>query len=374
MTTVDPNLLSSDTGVSSAPQDRKRIQLVIMSSKDKGYIPCVPSSIELEQEIQGAPSKLTFQVMQDEVLDFEEGALVTLQYGSVNVFKGFVFTKKQDKEKVVTVTAYDQLRYLKNKDIYSFVGVTAKQVIERIANDFKLVLGDISDTKYVIPKMRASNKTLFDIIGDALDHTYAYSKNTSGEYDKTRYVLYDDFGKLMLKEIGALDVPILIDSETAENFIFESTIDKRTYNRVKLYEDNKDTGKREIYIAEDSANEARWGILQLTENVNSKKCLDIVGKAKLKLDSYNFAQKTLTVDHALGDCRVRAGSRIYLSLKVKDSTSNLGNGTKAVQMLVMSAKHIWTNDYYVMDLVLKGGALGEQTTNNNTSTTRQTDQ
>ncbi len=374
MSTVDSSTKITASGVSSVPAEKKSVQLTIMTNDSKGFVPCVPDSITWQLDRWGAPGKLTFQVLQDDILDFEEGNCVQLRYGDLDLFKGYVFTKKQDKDRVVSVTAYDQLRYFKNKDVYQFVDITASEILTRIAGDYQLTLGEIENTAYKIPKMRNSNETLFDIVNKALMHTYLYAKNEDGTvYTKKSYILYDNFGKICLKEVGSLDVPILIDSETAENFTFETSIDKDTYNTVKLYEDNKDTGKREIYIAKDSANQKRWGILQRTESINSKKCANPTEKAKRMLDTGNYARKSLTITNALGDCRVRAGSRIWLSLKVKDSTSNLGNGTTAVQMLVESVKHKFTNDYYVMDLTLKGGALGEQTASTDATTTSSTD-
>lgn len=361
MSTVDSSTTIKSSGISTSKAEKKNIQLAIMTSNEKGFIPCVPDSITWTLDRWGSPGKLTFKVLQDDTLDFEEGNCVQLRYGDLDLFKGYVFTKKQDRNSVVSVTAYDQLRYLKNKDIYQFVNIKASEVVQRIAEDFKLTVGEVEDTKYVIPKMRSSNETLFDTIGKALAHTYLYSKTEKGEPEKKFYILYDNFGRLCLKEVGSLDVPILIDSETAENFSFESSIDKDTYNTIKLYEDDKQSGKRQVYIARNEAFQQRWGILQKTESINSKKCANPDEKAKRMLDSYNFAKKTLTISNALGDCRVRAGSRIWVSLKVKDSTSNLGDGKQAVQMLVESVKHKFTNDYYTMDLTLKGGALGEQT-------------
>ena len=48
------------------------------------------------------------------------------------------------------------------------------------------------------------------------------------EATKNLYVLYDDYGKLTLKNINDMRVDFLIDSETAENFSFTSDIDKDT--------------------------------------------------------------------------------------------------------------------------------------------------
>lgn len=61
------------------------------------------------------------------------------------------------------------------------------------------------------------------------------------------YVLYDDFGKLCLKNLERMKVGLVIDEETGENFDYESSIDSDTYNQIKLTYDNSDTGK-EKYI------------------------------------------------------------------------------------------------------------------------------
>ena len=50
-------------------------------------------------------------------------------------------------------------------------------------------------------------------------------------------------------EIGYL----CIDAETAGNFNYSSSIEN-TYNKVKLTYDNEKTGKRDVYIAQDSNN------------------------------------------------------------------------------------------------------------------------
>ena len=54
----------------------------------------------------------------------------------------------------------------------------------------------------------------------------------------------------------------MIDEETGQNFDYTSSIDENTYNKIKLTYDNKDTGKRDVYITQDSSNINKWGILQ----------------------------------------------------------------------------------------------------------------
>ena len=128
-----------------------------------------------------------------------------------------MFRKKRDKEQIIKTTAYDQLRYLKNKDTRVYVNKRADEVVRSIASDFQLNVGMLENTGYVIAKKTESNQSLFDIILNALDETIRNRKEM--------YVLYDDFGKLCLKNLERMKVGLVIDEETGENFDYESSID-----------------------------------------------------------------------------------------------------------------------------------------------------
>lgn len=64
---------------------------------------------------KNTPGKLVFKVLKDDILDFSEGSPVRMKVDGDNVFFGFVFKQQRTKDKIITVTAYDQLRYLKIK-------------------------------------------------------------------------------------------------------------------------------------------------------------------------------------------------------------------------------------------------------------------
>lgn len=334
---------SSAAAGAAVQQNQKQLQLVIHNKEtDKYYWPSVEDGVRWETNWKGAPGKLAFKVLKDEMLDFHEGDTVQANYGGTNFFYGFVFGKQHDKDGSISVTAYDQIRYLKNKDIYIFLNKTAGEAIQCIADDFQLQTGELMDTGYVIPKYRGANKTLLDIIQTLLDMT---TENTG-----RLYCFYDDFGKLMLKDLEELKLDLLIDCETAENFSYESTIDKDTYNQVKLYYDNTDTGKRDVWMSKDSANIKRWGVLQLTESVNPKKAINFGQMADTKLKLHNRVKRTLRIRNAFGDLRVRGGSMLYVNLKLDDMTI-----TK--QLIVESVRHTLTNGLHTMELTLKGDVI-----------------
>lgn len=311
---------------------------IIIQNGEKVYEPVVEEGITWETERKGVPGKLTFNVLKDDVIDFTEGNTVKMAVDSKNVFYGYVFTKKRDKDGIISVTAYDQLRYLKNKDALWYTNKSAADVVKMLAADFKLKVGEIEDTVYVIPKRNEENVTLFDIIQNALDLTLLNKKKL--------YVLYDDFGQLMLKDVESMKLDLLIDGDTAENYSYTSSIDSSTYNRIRLYYDNKDTGKRELYITLDSSTQLQWGILQYCESIEEK----CNGKAKADalLQLYNRKTRNLSIDNAFGDTRVRAGTSIGVQLDLGDIAVNN-------YMLVEKAKHVFNNKEHLMNLTLRGG-------------------
>ena len=95
-------------------------QQLLIQNGNTVYEPVVQDEITWTTERKGAAGKLEFKV------------------DNTNLFYGFVFRKKRDKEQIITTTAYDQLRYLKNKDTRVYVNKRADEVVRSIASDFQL--------------------------------------------------------------------------------------------------------------------------------------------------------------------------------------------------------------------------------------------
>lgn len=313
------------------------VELLIQNGS-KVYIPIVEEGITWQTERKGSPGELKFNVLKDAAINFTEGNAVRMKVDGKNVFYGFIFSKKRDKEGIISVTAYDQLRYFKNKDTYVYTNKTAGEFIKMLASDFQMQTGTLEDTGYKIPSRVEENSTLFDMVQSALDVTL--------ENKKQMYVMFDDFGKITLKNISSMILNLLIDEETGENFTYTSSIDTNTFNKVKLTYENEDTGKRDVYIAQDSNNINNWGVLQyfdtLQKGENGK------AKADALLALYNKKTRNLSISKALGDTRVRAGCMIVVQL-------NLGDVNVQNLMLVEKCKHTFSESEHFMDLTLRGG-------------------
>ena len=317
--------------------------LIANETGSQVYQPAVEEGIEWTTQRSGTPGKLTFKVLKDDIMDFTEGSAVRLKDGDDKIFYGFIFTQSRQKDQIITITAYDQLRYLQNKDTKIYEGKTATQFIRMLGADYTLNIGTMENTGYVITSRVEENTSLFDMIGNALDLTLA---NTG-----KMFVLYDDFGKLTLKSldnmrVGSGDTFLMIDEESGEDFEYKSSIDSDTYNKIKLTYDNEDTGAREIYIAQSGANINKWGMLQYFDTLQKGENGQAKADALLKL--YNKKTRNLKLTNVFGDNRVRAGSLIVVNL-------SLGDMTVKNFMLVEKCTHTYKESEHWMDLTLRGG-------------------
>ena len=306
----------------------------------KGFEPIVLDDIQWETERKGSPGKLTLKVYQDSILNVSEGNAVSFKVGKKNVFFGYIFKRSMDNTNVMTLTCYDQMRYLKNKDTYSFENTTANRSVGALAKDFGIVTGELEETSYVIKAVVYENKSLLDMMQDALEMTLTNTKKL--------YVLYDKYGKLTVQQIARMKVGLLIDAETAESFDFECGIDDETYNRIKLEYEDDSTHKRSYWYAEDRETQKKWGTLQYFESISKDDKDTAQSKADTQLKQYNTPGKHLTVSGIIGDLRVRAGSMVMVQLKFGQEKINNW-------MVVDSCTHTFKQNEHFMKLKLIGG-------------------
>ncbi len=313
---------------------------LLIQHNNEIYRPAVVEGVEWTTERKGVPGKLTFDVLKTKNLDFTEGDKVSFSSDGEKVFKGYVFEKRRGKDGVIAVTAYDQLRYLKNRDTLNYQNKTATEVIKMIADDYKLKYGALADTGFVIPSRIEENQTLFDIIQTALDLTL---QNTG-----KLYVFYDDYGELTLYDIKDMRVNVIYDELTAQDYDYISSIDGDTYNRIKLVYKDSDAGTTTVYTSTAPVEVKQWGILQycdeLEDNVNG------IAKATELLRFYGHKSRKLELKDAYGYVGVRAGTYIPVIL-------NLGDIEIKQQMLVERVTHYFNYQWHTMDLSLRGGLI-----------------
>ena len=87
--------------------------------------------IQWSTRLYGA-GELKFKVLKDNVMDFKEGDQVTFYRNNDSYhLKGLWFLlKERHKNSPITVLCYDQLRYFKNKDTYTYSNITASGLLK----------------------------------------------------------------------------------------------------------------------------------------------------------------------------------------------------------------------------------------------------
>ncbi|MEC0234466.1 hypothetical protein P4H71_09020 [Paenibacillus kribbensis] len=242
-------------------------------------------------------------IYQDPSFAINNGDVIRVKDGEWNIFYGYVFEISESRDESVKVKCYDQIRYLMSNDTYVFKGIKASDVVRRIADDFKLKTGTIQDTGYVIPVMIEDNKKLLDIVWKALDLTLIHAGQN--------FIFYDDFGKLMVRRLSELKVSTAIgDGSLMTDYEYSRSIDSDTYTKIKIVQNNKKSGKRDVYIAQNSANAARWGQLQLYQVADEKQNAAQINQLLSQLAQLkNRETRSLSLT-ALGAPGIRAGSYI----------------------------------------------------------------
>lgn len=316
------------------------VELYIINHDGKIMFPVVSGTVNLESCRRGSPGKLSFSVLKTAELDFLNGAQVVLKSRGIEMFYGFVFEKEKGKDDTIKVTAYDQMRYFKNKDCYVYENKTAAELVKMIADDHNLVCGALADTGYKIPLRVEDNATLFDIVQNAFDQTLYQT----GEM----FVLYDDFGKLCIKNPKDWIFDLVIDEETALNYTYQASINDDVYSRIKLYYDNEETGEREVYIHNNEEKINRWGVLQMCDSIDDGE--DGASKAALLAALYGQESRSLEIKDAFGSPLIRGGCSVCVMLNVGERIINHF-------MLVESVKHKFSGGNHRMDLTLLGGDI-----------------
>lgn len=310
---------------------------------DTAYLVSPVDGVELTRGRDMVPATLKFKVPKDDTLNFQEGDRVQFKVNSTIVFYGFVFEKSRDREAIISVTAYDQLRYLKNKDCYVYNAKTASELIKMICDDYNLTVADGDGLAHT--QVRCShiddNKTLADIISYALAFTTIYGPG------HPIYELYDDGGKIKLQNVMGSEMTLdcLIDADVTSNYTYTTSIDKDTCNMVKIVRDvpeaNRKTWVRTGEVRDDETMR-QWGRLQYVIRPDDKNATPIE-QAKHYLSLHDAKTREIKLKGVIGDVRVRGGTRLFCQFNFGDIAVNN-------YLMVSAVTHHFTENCHLMDL------------------------
>lgn len=324
------------------------VELLVEATNKKVYeISELVKSAEWSDTLNDGCSKFTFSYLANG-LNIDNGSIVRFKYDGANIFYGVVFKHEHAKNKVVTITAYDLLRYCKAKDTVVIKGDTVTTLARKMCNYFGIPVGTLANTGYVLPTDAQSDKTWLDIMYGAIGDTL----RTTGRW----YALRDEFGLICLRDLTSLETNLILgDGSACYDYSYSKSIDDDFYNEIKLAVDNEVTGKRDVYIAKDSGSINKYGLLQYYDvmsfnststgsgsqssankaaNEAKKKSLAIqMSNALLSL--YNGETESFSMS-CIGNTAIRAGSSFHAYL------SEIGINKR---LIVKTATHTFLPNY-----------------------------
>lgn len=313
------------------------MQVDLLINDGKNWLrPQVLSGLRL-QRAANAAAVLDFVVVKNGMLNFLEGAPVRLRLDGQTVFVGRVFSKRRRQPELIQVRAYDQLRYLQNRDCCMLRDFTPGDLLRRICSENNMQLGKVADCGLRLGAHSFDNRRYLDMLAEVLAEVW--------QARGRRYFVYDDCGVVCLQSCWDMRVNILLAADCIGGYEYATSIDEKTYNRVKVIYEDKRKGLRKEFVAEDGGKIADWGVLQLvSKNADAKQ--QTYSRARELLQLYRQRRESLLVFQAPGNIMVRGGSMVGVRL-------NLGEQLVDCWALVKRAEHLIEQGNCLMNLSLE---------------------
>lgn len=308
--------------------------------------------------------QLTFFVQKDPsgiVGSINNGDLVLFKKDGVGIFYGYVFTVGMDATEVFKITAFDQMRYLKNENVMVIKNMTVSEIFKKICVENKLKYKIITPIDYVPPAKIYEGKTMFSILREVIqlaeNDSAKKAKENKGVAQK--YIIRDNFGTLELRSVESLMTNVKLGDESLlSSYQYETSIDKNTYNSIIVVQKVNVEGKKKkgekkeknTFIKEQKSDSLQktWGLLrkvvQADEHMNEAQVIEF---AQNWLKNTGRETRTLSLS-SMGVMGFTAG------VGFKFDVSSLG---QQLFMYILNATHKYQQDFHTMELEVNANDL-----------------
>lgn len=326
------------------------VEMEIYASTNTGepkkmYKPVLLDKISWTNTWDCNPSKMTFTTLKDAVINYGFGSKVVLKVNKEIVWVGYVFDKQRNADVKIKNTAYDQIRYLKNKITMSFEGKKTSEIVKKIVDEFHLPMEEIKG----LNEAQKHADTVIDgeeacqVINEVLVRHLTYNQENLS--------FHDEKGKLVLKTIEDMRIKdqVFIPREMSD-YDYSSGISD-TYNSIVIDVLAYDGETHDRYVKlEDEESIKRWGLLRYVDKSNEPP--DVVkSKAETLLKILNREFRTLKLKKVKGNFKVYPGSLVVVSLP-------LGDMVLKHWMVVKEVTHTIDETGYWMDMIVENSELG----------------
>lgn len=311
----------------------------------KMFIPVLLDDVRITSTYDCNPSKMVFTVLKEGALNFGMGTKAVLKMDDQIVWVGYVMYKHRTSDVKIECTAYDQLRYLKNKISKSYTEqFKIEDAIKDVLKDLDLPVGEFDELKecWMQPCVYDLQEAL-EVVDDLCTE---YLRRL-----QVNLVFFDNAGEICLRTLDNMRVTNqFFTAEEMNDWDYTSSIEN-SYNSivVDLLQDDGETHDRYITVEDESAIN-RWGLLRYTDKDNEGETI-AKNKAESLLKLLNRETRTLKLKQVLGNTQVRGGSLVAVKL-------NLGDMLLYSWMVVKGVTHTLGQDGYTMDIEVQNSALG----------------
>lgn len=337
------------------------------------------SSVSLSTEARVSAAQLTAEIPVTGGVVPRPGSMVILEATNedgifVRVFVGFVFTYSVDRFGVVSMTAYDAIRYLQNPASGKWVGkngIDISEIVKDVVKQCGLpVMAEQMQMETVgvkpIRLIKIAEKGI-DIIDEVLE--WAQLKATANENGVTtkggknmaatraseRWVFVDNCGTLLLctanqlanKVLGVKEPPIIGTGCAITEMSMNVSIDESA-NQVWLL--RAGSGGMSGWEAKDEERVKQWGPLTYFEKIDNAYCRNneqMQLRAAIELCTRDCEKRTVDIT-TLGITGLRAGMLVRINIPWLENY--FGEVSKSKLVFLDSVSHSWEEGTHTMSL------------------------
>ncbi len=275
------------------------------------------------------------------------GDVVLLQKDDKEVYRGIIVTESRSGRESTKYTVYDYAWYLgKSKSVYQFNNIAADKAIEKVLNDFGLLIGHILPMNTPIDDIYLE-KSPAEIIEDI----YKHHEQRTG----TRINVEMRSGKIYFEEMKDLVVKgtfILADNLTFSDVMDNPLGADRTRsiesmrNRVKILIEGDEQGGQANYeiaaIAQDDALIEKYGLIEDVFKIEAEDAAKAREVSRILLQRLARIQESNTLK-LVGDIDCKAGRLLDVTEPITGMSG---------RYMILSAKHSVASQIHTMDLEL----------------------
>ncbi|QIZ66697.1 XkdQ/YqbQ family protein [Geobacillus subterraneus] len=273
------------------------------------------------------------------LLSFQKGKPVRF-FDDKELFRGLLFATGKNEAGEGLLTCYDPNIYLvKNADTIKFTKKKASEMAKYICSLYKIPVGTIADTGYVIPKHIFREKPLAEMLFTAL--------TTTRKHTGRRFFISNHLGKFTLTEMKVPSAKLIIES--GRNLLSLSVNEsiEETKTKVKVI---GGTDKKPVTVTvQNNSLVKQYGVMQHVERADEK-----LNKAQLQKLANQLLKEMGKVAtdmslESLGINEITSGSVIQVYNKmtgingtyyVNSDTHHYENGVHTMSLTISSSPNL----------------------------------